>query len=101
MKKPDVVRVRTDMCQFGMTSRTGRVGRALGQVVKPIGFLTNCSHIDCELRKRCPRLHEHVPLVGGRAAAAAIYIHIAYVAQYAKGSQRKLPRILDRSTRHS
>ena len=75
LKKSDVQRVRTDMCQFGMTSRTGPVGSALGPVLKPTGFLTNSPHIARELSKRCPKLHEHVPLVGGRAAAAAIYPH--------------------------
>ena len=65
--------VRTDMCQFGMTSRTAGIGSPLGHVLKPIGFLTNCKHIARELSKRCPREHDHVPLVGGRAAAAAIY----------------------------
>ena len=40
MEFDDVQRVRTDMCQFGMTSRTGGVGSAFGQVLKPVGFLT-------------------------------------------------------------
>ena len=43
--------------------------------MKPIGFLTNSKHIARELSRRCPRDHAHVPLVGGRAAAAAIYPH--------------------------
>ena len=71
----DVQRVRTDMCQFGMTSRQGGVGSALGPVLKPTGFLTNSKCIAKELSQRCPTDHEHVPLVGGRAAAAAIYPH--------------------------
>ena len=75
MKFDDVQRVRTDMCQFGMTSRTGGVGGALGQALKPTGFLTNSSHIATYLSQRCIRDHDHVPLVGGRAAAAAIYPH--------------------------
>ena len=37
----DVERVRTDMCQFGMMSRTAGIGSPLGQVLKPMGFLTN------------------------------------------------------------
>ena len=44
-----------------------------GFALKPIGFLTNSKCIARELSKRCARDHEHVPLVGGRAAAAAIY----------------------------
>ena len=70
-----VQRVRTDMCQFGMMSRTSGVGSVLGHVLKPTGFLTNSKHIARELSRRCPRDHDHVPLVGGRAAAAAIYPH--------------------------
>ena len=71
----DVQRVRTDMCQFGMTSRAVGVGSALGQVLKPIGFLKNSGDIARELRQRCSRHHGHVPLLGGMAAAAAIYPH--------------------------
>ena len=71
----EVLKVRTDMCQFGMVSRTVGIGSELGPVLKPTGFLTNCKHIARELSRRCPRNHEHVPLVGGRAAAAAIYPH--------------------------
>ena len=68
-----VQKVHTDMCQFGMHSRIGGVGTDLGLVLKPTGFLTNCKHIARELSRRCPRDHVHVPLVGGRAADAAIY----------------------------
>ena len=49
MNFDDFQRVRTDMCQFGMTSRSGGVGRTLGQVLKPAEFLTNSSHIAQEL----------------------------------------------------
>ena len=50
-------------------------GSALGPVLKPTGFLPNCKHVARELSKICPRNHEHVPLLAGRAAAAAIYPH--------------------------
>ena len=60
----DVQRVRTDLCQVGMMSRTGGVGSALGQVLKPTGFLTNSKHIATELSQRCSRYHDHVPFVG-------------------------------------
>ena len=70
---PDVRKVQTHMCQFGMLSRTGGVGSELGPVLKPTGFLTNCAGIALELSKKCPRDHQHVNLVGGRAAGAAIY----------------------------
>ena len=75
LKQPDVQRVRTDMCQFGMVNHVGPVGGAVGPVLKPTGFMTNCRHIAKELTKRCGRDHEHIPLVGGPAAAAAIYPH--------------------------
>ena len=68
----DVQRVRTDMCQLGMTSRQRGVGSALEPVLKPTGFLTNSEHIAKELSQRCSKYHDHVPLFGGRAAAAAI-----------------------------
>ena len=69
----DVQRVQTHMCQFGMTSRIGGVGSELGPVLKPTGFMTNSPCIARELARLCPRDHVHVPLVGGRAAGAAIY----------------------------
>ena len=74
-KLDDVHNVSTDMCQFGMTSRTGGVGRALGHVLKPTAFLANSRHIAKELNRRYLRDHDHVPLVGGRAAAGAICPH--------------------------
>ena len=39
--REDVEKIQTDMCQFGMVSRTGGVGSALGPVLKPTGFLKN------------------------------------------------------------
>ncbi len=73
MAQGDVRRVQTHMCQFRMMSRLGGVGSELGPVLKPTGFMTNSVHIANELQKVCPRDHTHVPLVGGRAAGAAIY----------------------------
>ena len=70
---PDVRKVQTHMCQFGMVSRTANVGSALGPILKSTGFLTNCPGIARELARKCPRYHEHVHLVGGRAAGAALY----------------------------
>ena len=39
-KQEGVEKVRTDMCQFGMQSRTGGVGSVLGHVLKPTGANT-------------------------------------------------------------
>ena len=74
-EEKDVQKIRTDMCQFGMMSRTAGVGSPLGHVLKATGFLTNSKHIGRELGRICNREHEHAPLVGGRAAAAGIYPH--------------------------
>ena len=73
LKYDDVQRVQTHMCQFGMVSRIGGVGSEPGLVLKPTGFFTNSHCIARELARLCPRDHVHVPLVGGRAAGAAIY----------------------------
>ena len=69
---PDVRRVQTHLCQFGMMSRIGGVGSELGPVLQPGGFLTNCPAISRELAKKCFRDHAHVNIVGGRASGAAI-----------------------------
>ena len=45
----------------------------MGPAKKPTGFLTNSAHIPEELNHRCPGDHIHIPLMGGRAAEAAIY----------------------------
>ena len=71
----DVRIIRTDMCQFGMTSRIGGLGSAEGPVLKPTSFLTNSRHAARELSRRCPRTLAHVALVGGGAAGVAIYPH--------------------------
>ena len=68
-----VVRVRLDMCQYGMTSRIDQGGGPLGPVLKPTGMLTNPYCLQRELSLRCPRNHEHVHLVGGRVSAAQEY----------------------------
>ena len=61
------------MCQFGMTSHRDKKGGPIGPVLKPTGMLTNSWCLQLELAKRCPRDHEHVHLIGGRAAAAQEY----------------------------
>ena len=74
MKDPRVKKTKTHMCQFGMTSRRGGVSSEEGPVTKPTGFASNSFEILRELSRVCsdPN-HDHVPLMGGRAAAAAIY----------------------------
>ena len=59
---PDVRKVQTHMCQFGMVSRTGKVASALEPVLKPTGFLTICPGIARELARKYPRDHKHTYL---------------------------------------
>ena len=61
------------MCQFLMTSLIERRGGEVGLVKKPNGFMSSSRFIFDELDKNCPGAHDHVPLVAGRAAGAAIY----------------------------
>lgn len=72
-KDKRTIKVRGDMCQFGMTTRAGENETCDGPVLKPTGFLTNSWCIAEELDRRCPRNHAHVPLLNGKAAAAAVY----------------------------
>ena len=44
-EEKDVQRIRTDMCQFDMMSRTVGVVSQLGHFLKPTGFLTDIKHI--------------------------------------------------------
>ena len=41
--------------------------------LKPTRFMTSSPQMASMLQKRCPRIHEHQQLVGGRAEAAAFY----------------------------
>ncbi len=54
-------------------SRLGTARGGTGRAKKPTKFLTNSPEIARELGWRCQGGHCHVPLVGGRAAAAAEY----------------------------
>ena len=63
-----VVTVKADMCQFGLMTR-GKAGE--GYARKPTRFMTNSPLVAVELSRRCPGNHEHIPLMEGRAAAAA------------------------------
>eukprot|EP00972_Heterocapsa_arctica_P103877 15309757-Heterocapsa_arctica.AAC.1 len=59
-------------CQYGMTSR--RPDGTQGPVFKPTRWLSNSAAILARLSRKCSRgQHDHVQLVGGRAAAAAVY----------------------------
>ena len=73
LQDPRVTLVRSDMCRFGMETHVKEVGGETGMVLKPTGFLTSSWCIATELNARCAGNHEHIPLMGGRAAKAAIY----------------------------
>ena len=73
LSRDDVQRVQTHMCQFGMASHIGGVGSDLGPVLKPTGSMTNCPGVAREIARLFSRDRTHGPLVGGRAAGAAIY----------------------------
>ena len=61
------------MCRFGMTSHVDARGGPRGLVKKPTGFMSSSKHILDQLDRRCTGDHEHVHLMGGRAAAAQEY----------------------------
>ena len=65
--------LRIDMCSFGKDTHVHKTDGERGPVLKPTGFLTSSWCIAKELNMRCGGDHKHVPLVGGRAAGAAIY----------------------------
>eukprot|EP00973_Karenia_brevis_P013456 1827317-Karenia_brevis.AAC.1 len=72
LNMPGVIRTRSHMCRFGMTSKD-EFGEGL--VYKPTGFATNSPRIAEMLNRRCtnhdgPAKHRHVTLMNGRAKAA-------------------------------
>eukprot|EP00972_Heterocapsa_arctica_P003741 558396-Heterocapsa_arctica.AAC.1 len=72
MQRPGVATTVMRACQYGMTSR--RPDGTTGPVFKLTKWLSNSAAILERFSRRCSRgQHEHVHLVGGRAAAAAIY----------------------------
>lgn len=71
-RSPIVGSVVSHMCAFGMVSRDDQ--GQLGPVYKPTRFLSNSASILRRVDKQCPGCPEHVPLLAGRAAQAAIYL---------------------------
>ena len=56
-----------------METRIDHKGGEKGLVKKPTGFMSSSRYIIQELDRKCTGDHDHVPLVGARAAGAAIY----------------------------
>ena len=71
LEKPGVKKVRGDMCQWGMQTHDSKGNPQA--VLKPTGWATNSEHLAAKMARRCKENHEHVPLMEGRAAAAAVY----------------------------
>jgi len=72
MKTEGVFRVVVDQCMFGQTVKDRR-GKVEGLARKKTVFLTNSWWIALELARRCDGSHEHIHLMGGRAAQTAKY----------------------------
>ena len=73
LEHPAVGIVQGHMCQCLMMSHIDRRGCEMGLVKKPTGFMRSSKFILEELDRRWPGRHDHVPLMAGRAAGAAIY----------------------------
>ena len=73
LRNPAVNLVEGHMCQFRMMTHIEEKDGKMGLVKKPTGFMTSSKCIAQALNVRCIGGHDHVPLVGGRAAGAAIY----------------------------
>ena len=82
---PSVELTHTHTCRFLMTTHIDKKDGEVGLVKKPTGFMTSSHCILRELDRKCTGDHAHVPLMGGRAAGAAIY-HNSCVRRYARGS---------------
>ena len=73
LNHPSVQLTQTHMCRFLMETHIDHKGGEMGLVKKPTGFMSSSRYIIQELDRKCTGDHDHVPLVGGRAAGAAIY----------------------------
>ena len=59
--------------QVTMETHVDHKGGEQGFVKKPTGFMSSNLYIIPELERKSTGDHDHVPLVGGRAARAAVY----------------------------
>ena len=60
-------------CQYGLVTPSEKDKSIMMPALKPTKFMTSSAQMAKVLSKRCPKLHEHQQLVGGRAAQAAFY----------------------------
>ena len=68
---PHLYAVTSAMCQFGLTTIGG--DGAEQPALKLTRWLTNSPFLAATLEKKCPRDHEHTPLLNNRAKAAQVY----------------------------
>ena len=71
LQRPEVHRIRLDMCRFGLRAKCGPHEGELVQ--KPTVLATNIPEIAAHVNKVCQKTHRHGQLLGGAAKHAAIY----------------------------
>ena len=72
-KLPGVHCVVADQCQYGLTTPSEEDRSVMLPAMKPTRFMTSSPQMALMLQKRCPKIHQHQQLVGGRCANAAFY----------------------------
>ena len=70
MRREGVIKVRSDVCKFGMFQESGK---GVDLVKKPTGFMTNPAEIAEELKGKCAGGHTYIHLLDGRAKRAEVY----------------------------
>ena len=73
LNHPSVQVTQTHMCRSLMDNFIDHGECEKGLVKKPTGSMSSSRYIIQELDRKCTGYHGHIPLVGGRAAGAAIY----------------------------
>ena len=71
MAQPGVVTTVADQCMYGLVTHNQHGDWMAAK--KPTKFATNSVYMARRLGTRCDRSHKHEPLLGGRAAKAALY----------------------------
>ena len=71
--QPALELIQGHICRFLMETHVEGRGREMQLVNKPTGFMSSSRYILDEMDKTCNGDHIHTPLVGGKAAGAAIY----------------------------
>eukprot|EP00435_Cladocopium_sp_Y103_P026760 s1698_g6.t1 len=66
LRRPEVLRVRADQCQYGLAVK-GQPNK------KPTDFMVNTPQLASKLSRRCHGGHQHQPLMGGIARLAQEY----------------------------